>query len=276
MGRTLLIASYITVLGLLQGCAGKSQIQPEGHTLPRVVTPHHRNRLTVIHTVVALCDNAHQGIVPVPAKIGNGEDLTNNLYWGCDCGVLSYFKRLPDWKLVSSTKNPKVNVLERAVFLDRRANTVLVADAYRGATIKDATEQFLRYAGGADEDPVQVLGKPVYGGGAANLVAYIGHDGLMDFSLDPAQFQSPSGRKVAVLCCKSSQFFAPFLQSAHADLLLGTKSLMCPEAYSLEAAIKSLRAGEKGKPVIDRAAKAYARYQHISIRAARTVFSAAS
>ena len=31
-----------------------------------------------IHVFVALCDNKYQGIVPVPPKIGNGQDLNNN------------------------------------------------------------------------------------------------------------------------------------------------------------------------------------------------------
>ncbi|MGC6431949.1 MAG: hypothetical protein ACON5F_12965 [Jejuia sp.] len=35
-----------------------------------------------IHVYVALCDNINQGIVPVPAKLGNGQDPKNNLYWG--------------------------------------------------------------------------------------------------------------------------------------------------------------------------------------------------
>jgi hypothetical protein len=35
----------------------------------------------VIHVTVALCDNQHQGIVPVPALIGNGRDSRNNLYF---------------------------------------------------------------------------------------------------------------------------------------------------------------------------------------------------
>ncbi|EDY21883.1 hypothetical protein CfE428DRAFT_0008 [Chthoniobacter flavus Ellin428] len=37
-----------------------------------------------IHVFVALADNATQGIVPVPAKIGNGDDAEHNLYWGRD------------------------------------------------------------------------------------------------------------------------------------------------------------------------------------------------
>src|ERR1700741_56402 len=35
-----------------------------------------------IHVFVAMVDNEHQDVQPVPAKIGNGEDLENNLYWG--------------------------------------------------------------------------------------------------------------------------------------------------------------------------------------------------
>jgi hypothetical protein len=37
---------------------------------------------THIYVIVSLVDNLSQGIVPVPAKIGNGNDPRNNLYWG--------------------------------------------------------------------------------------------------------------------------------------------------------------------------------------------------
>src|SRR5215510_12584294 len=53
-----------------------------------------------IHVYVALCDNKYQGIVPVPAKIGNGQDPDNNLYWGCAFGVRTFFKKSSDWKLI--------------------------------------------------------------------------------------------------------------------------------------------------------------------------------
>ena len=36
----------------------------------------------VVHVFVALCDNRHQGIVPVRAELGNGQDPRTNLYWG--------------------------------------------------------------------------------------------------------------------------------------------------------------------------------------------------
>ncbi|MDR2238683.1 MAG: hypothetical protein LBE92_21425 [Chryseobacterium sp.] len=51
-----------------------------------------------IHVLVALCDNKYQGIVPVPEKIGNGQDPDQNLYWGAAYGVRTYFKKSKEWK----------------------------------------------------------------------------------------------------------------------------------------------------------------------------------
>ena len=33
-----------------------------------------------IHVFVDLCDNEHQGVVPVPEILGNGDDPANNLF----------------------------------------------------------------------------------------------------------------------------------------------------------------------------------------------------
>ena len=38
--------------------------------------------LRTVQVFVALADNQSQGIIPVPAKLGNGEDPEHNLYWG--------------------------------------------------------------------------------------------------------------------------------------------------------------------------------------------------
>jgi hypothetical protein len=57
-----------------------------------------------LHVFVALCDNKYQGIVPVPARIGNGQDPNTNLYWGCGYGIRTYFKKSGEWKLVQTLK----------------------------------------------------------------------------------------------------------------------------------------------------------------------------
>src|SRR4051794_20962865 len=74
-----------------------------------------RSQGKVIHVVVALCDNQFQGIVPVPARIGNGDDPANNLYWGAAFGVKTFFRKAGDWTLVAETRSTSAAALERAV-----------------------------------------------------------------------------------------------------------------------------------------------------------------
>ncbi len=76
-----------------------------------------------IHVFVALCDNLNQGIVPVPAKLGNGQCTKSNLYWDTLYGVRGYFKRIKDWILVSTALNPEPNILERILFKHNKTNT---------------------------------------------------------------------------------------------------------------------------------------------------------
>src|SRR5690349_21306631 len=64
--------------------------------------------IRTVHILVALCDNKYQGIVPVPKSIGNGQDPASNLYWGCDLGLKTYFKKkTSNWNLVSTQKTGK-------------------------------------------------------------------------------------------------------------------------------------------------------------------------
>ncbi len=59
-----------------------------------------------VHVFVALADNASQGIAPVPAKIGNGDDAEHNLYWGNSEGFKGIFTRSKVWKLEKAEPNP--------------------------------------------------------------------------------------------------------------------------------------------------------------------------
>src|SRR5215510_8669695 len=88
------------------------------------------NSVPVIHVFVALADNVNQGIVPVSASLGNGDNAATNLYWGAAFGVRTFFSRNKDWELISVVPNPSARILERCVFKHRRASVLLVADAY--------------------------------------------------------------------------------------------------------------------------------------------------
>jgi hypothetical protein len=227
---------------------------------------------------VALADNANQGIVPVPAKLGNGEDAEHNLYSGSAYGVKTFFSRTPDWKLLSCGGKPKDEVLDRCIFLHRTANVYLVADAYRGREIQTAILNFFDAAAGLSWEEVKIhdgsheITLRVRGG--SNLVAYIGHDGLRDFQLPRIpQKKNDVARQAIVLACASKIYFAKPLRASGAYPLLWTTNLMAPEAYTLKSALDGWILGESNDKIRDRAAAAYDKYQKCGLNAARRLMA---
>ncbi len=232
----------------------------------------------LIHVHVALCDNDSQGIVPVPKKIGNGNDPGNNLYWGCGYGVRTFFTNSSDWELLKIWKNPRTHILERAAWRHRRNGTLLVADAWRGARIKDCTVAFVNNIAGRSNDTLTV---PFKNGSSqlvqlnnAQLVAYVGHNGLMEFDVDTvAAAPGNKGREAILLCCAARSYFKPQLKAADAYPLLWTTNLMGPEAYTLKAAIDGWMNHETGEQIRVRAATAYNQYIKCGIKGAMNLFA---
>jgi hypothetical protein len=274
------------LLVALAACGGAARTAPRGG-VAQVSAPQARAATAdeaktdpyagkVAYVVVALCDNVNQGIVPVPAALGNGEDPARNLYWGARFGVKTHFNASREWRAVSAVRDPAPKVLERVVYKHRTRDAYLVADAYRGAEIAQATADFLNVASG-NLDPTFEDGGKTYGlgrGAAAHLVAYVGHDGLMDFRLPSLPARRDDVRRDAViLACASKRYFAPALRETGANPLLWTTNLMAPEAYVLKAALDGWLAGEDGERVRQRAAKAYHAYQNCGLRAAQNLFA---
>ena|SRR5579862_3292440 len=231
-----------------------------------------------VHVLVALADNQNQGIVPVPPKLGNGLDAANNLYWGAAMGVKTFFARSSDWSLVKCGEKPKAEILERCVFAYRKAEVYLVADAYRGDAIRQTILDFFDAAAGghAEEITVQDGSHQVklMTRGGANLVAYVGHDGLMDFQLtDVPRKKNGDHRDAIILACASKQYFGGALKVTGAFLLLWTTNLMAPEAYTLKGALDGWIAGESKEQVQERAAVVYDKYQKCGLRGARKLFA---
>lgn len=229
----------------------------------------------VIHVFVALCDNEFQGIVPVPAKIGNGKDLKNNLYWGCGYGVKMFFKnKCPDWKLIKTFDKPQTNVLERVVFKHKTKEIYLVADAYDGEFIKKTTEDFFSASAGKLMTKIKVDSTTtVEAGGKSNLVCYVGHDGLMDFSLDAyPEALNKEKRETIILACYSKSYFKEGIKKTGASPLIWSTGLMSPEAYTLEGAISGWLQGKTNEEIRLLAAQAYCKYQKTcSLKAAKNL-----
>jgi len=228
---------------------------------------------------VALADNAHQGIIPVPAALGNGDDPERNLYWGAAFGVRTFFRKSAEWHETFIFEKPYKTVLARSVFAHRMQNVILIADAYQGREIKRALKDFLSAAAGqrlhAGEPATCMIGGVVWCSPEdADIVAYVGHDGLMDFSLEEViSGQGDAKRSAIVLACASKQYFASVLRPTGAQPLLWTTNLMAPEAYTLKAALDAWIAGESDEQIRQRAAAAYAQYQKISTKVALGLFS---
>lgn len=224
-----------------------------------------------IHIFVALCDNENQGIVPVPSHLGNGSDLRGNLYWGSAYGIRTYFRRSDEWKHI---KDYKVNntILQRSIFQHRQAKYFLVADAYDGAFMKRTVEDFLQASAGLHKDTIEVNNEVIGTTGNSDLVAFIGHNGLMDFELEKAyKNQDNKKRDAIILACHSRSYFTEPLQQANSNPLLWTTGLMAPEAYTIHDALSAYIKGESRSEIRERAAKAYHKYQKCGLRGARNL-----
>ncbi|WP_050027410.1 hypothetical protein [Verrucomicrobium sp. BvORR034] len=234
----------------------------------------------VVHVYVALCDNASQGIIPVPAKIGDGDKPDANLYWGCSDGLRSCFRASKSWKALPAVASPRAEVLERVVFRHAtRKDVYLVADAWRGREIKPCLQAFVDAAGGKGvAESISVKGPdgedialPL--GTKARWLAYIGHNGLMEFEVTwpdvPAGGAAATSRRAVVLCCIGQRYFPKL----GIPMALTTTQLMYPGAFILRDALEAVFDGKSGAEVKAAAARAYARNQQISVKAAAGVFA---
>jgi hypothetical protein len=228
--------------------------------------------IKTIHVYVALCDNINQGIVPVPALLGNGKDLKNNLYWGASNGVKSYFLKSNDWTLVKKIIPPKIEILERLLFRHKNGYVYLIADAYDGEKIKTAIDDFIRASFGLDESSIDGNSQKISCGGNSDLVAFIGHNGLMDFSLSARYTAKKTKRRdVIILACSSKKYFSEIIERSGSRPLLWTTSLMCPEAYTFKSALDGWISGETDNEIRERSARTYDHFQKCGMKGARNL-----
>lgn len=223
-----------------------------------------------VHVIVPLCDNAHQGIIPVPASLGNGQEVDRNLYWGAAYGVRTWFDKQPGWVRVERTKAPAPMILERLVWQHKATGTFLVADAYDGQHMDGALKAFFRYSAGHDALPLQAGSTGLRAGGSSDLIAFCGHNRLMELEAPQVTTRADTlTRQTVVLACMSARYFAVPLRPTGAQPLLWTTNYMAPEAYTLSALLDGWLIHEPAESQRERAAAAYARWQKCSMNAAR-------
>jgi len=248
--------------------------------LPLVMTVH-----------VALCDNKSQGIVPVPAKLGNGEDSANNLYWGAMYGFQGEFRRSSDWKKVYSRKL-NTDLLEVTVFsktvkpelfwkklgVQKSFSIYLIGKAYRGKKIRTAVVDFIRTTFQDKGDKLKISDAvTLNGGGQSHILGFIGHNYLMDIPAKDYPFAKTKRNQslhkgIFILACKSHTYFAGPMLNFRTHNLATTKTLMAPECYTLRYLTDALLQGANHNTLQQACAKAYSKYQKISLTRASSVF----
>ena len=227
-----------------------------------------------VHVLVALCDNIHQGIVPVSKTLGNGDIPKDNLYWGAAYGVKTFMLKQKGWKQEEAGPGPLSYILERIILRNEALDVTLVADAYKGSAIKETTVDFLDYCAGMRKSSISYGKKKARIGGDADLVVYVGHNGLMDFSLDSLPLRTDDRkRKAAVFACQSKAYFAEALNKAGVEPLLWTCGNMAPEAYAINALINSWALNKKEEAIRREVATAYNQFQKCGMRGALRLFS---
>jgi hypothetical protein len=65
---------------------------------------------------IAYSDLAYFCCSTVPAKIGNGDDPHNNLYWGAAYGVKTFLSKADGWRNLGCEKDISDTILERCEF----------------------------------------------------------------------------------------------------------------------------------------------------------------
>ena len=148
----------------------------------------------------------------------------------------------------------------------------------RGFSLYQPAWDFLAAAAGHASSAVEIK-QPnqvitIYGGGGAELLVYIGHDGLMDFRLPNGPVAADQRhRKTIILACLSKKYFSRILEPTGALPLLWTTNLMAPEAYILSAALDGWMRHESDEQIRVRAAGAYNKYQNCGLKSANNLFA---
>ena len=230
----------------------------------------------VAHVVVVLADNKHQGIVPVPEKLGNGQDPRNNLYWGALYGLRTHLIRKAQWVLVAKTKNPAKYILERLLLQKQMGDRTIqvIAEAWDGAHMSEALDHYFACVSGTKKVTVTEDGsEPVAAGGDAHLVVFVGHNGLMDRDHDlPTHANSQPARATAALACRSRGYFSNHLSAAKANPVLMTNGLMAPEGYVVAALLEGFFRSHSKQKIAKEVATAYHAYQNCGMQAAMNLF----
>lgn len=248
----------------------------------------------VIQAHVPLCDN---NIIRCGRHgLGDGSNPDKNLYWATSGGFRGWFNRKGSgWRQVHKGPHEHPDILEVMVWKRRftaarawRKRGVksafaayVVAYAWRGSAINEAMAAYASDLFGTDARAVALdSGDVLQAGGAAHIVAYVGHNGWMDVARFewPAGAQeastatSPSKGTIAVACITDAYLAEPVSAPGRVPLLM-TRTLLFAGAHSFEGAVREFARAGSLRRIRRSAIRAYAEGQGKTERKVGSAFT---
>jgi len=257
----------------------------------RVADDVRRGRPLVVQVHVALCDNS---IIRCGGRgLGDGDRLATNLYWATRGGLRGWFGRPGSgWRLASVARDPAPEVLERVVYHRRQTPTVtwqrrgvrapfdvlLVAQAWRGSAIDRAVEAYAADLATPSARPTTLPdGTVVDAGGAAHVVAYVGHNRWMDrpdFRWDALAHAPPGPPKGTVaIACHTLAYLGRTVPAPGRVPLVLTADFLFAGSHALEGAVNAVAAGGGYPEIRAGVTRGYAAGQGQPLGRARGLFT---
>ncbi len=254
-----------------------------GGLTDRVVTDLAAGKPLVVEVHVPLCDNTI--IACGNKKLGDGDNPDTNLYWSTTPGFGSWFaRRNSGWKRVLKQKAGSTGDADvLALHVYRRTVTApaawkrrgapakfeidIVVHGWRGTAIDRALAAYADDVSGAAARTLTLDdGSKLEAGGSAQIVAWVGHNRLMD--VDAYKWPAPGEQtKGAIaIACHTAAYMEEQVPSATRVPLLMTRDFLFANAAPLEATVLSFASGGGYAAIRLAAATAYAGVQERQVK----------
>lgn len=245
----------------------------------RVVADLAAGQPLVVQVHVPLCDN---DVIPCGnARLGDGDDPAKNLYWATSEGFLGWFgRRGSGWKQVLDADGDAIgepHVLDLRVWrrelatpaawrragAPARFSMYVVAQAWRGEEIHRAFTHYADDLYGVTSHTVTLAdGTELAAGGDAHVVAYVGHNHLMDLAAFDwkavAKRADARPRGAIAIACHTAVYMQDVVPGARQVPLVLTRDFLLASAAALEGAVLGFARGGDYAAIRKGAAAGYA------------------
>jgi hypothetical protein len=244
----------------------------------RVVAELAEGKPLVVQVHAPLCDAT---IIPCGnAKLGDGDNLDTNLYWSTTPGFGKWFSRRGGgWKKVLERRGDETgdgDVLALLVYrrtmvapaawkkrgAPKRFEVYVVICGWRGKAIDRALAAYARELSGLEERVIELpAGEVLRAGGAAQLVAFSGHNRLMD--VGAYEWPAPGAKAIGAIAvaCLTADYMDRRVPAPTRVPLLMTRDFLFANAAPVEAVVLAFARGGGYREMRLAAAEAYAGVQ---------------